>query len=506
MQEPRQEQTREPEREPAQEPEREPEREPAQEPARAAVQAAARARAQGPDKTEQLGTAPMGRLFVSLAAPAVAAQVINLLYNLVDRMYIGHMEGVGRLALTGVGVCLPLIMIISAFAALGGMGGAPRASICLGRGDREGAEKILGNCFSLLLVFSVVLTAVFLLLSEPMLLLFGASENSIGYAMEYMEIYALGTLFVQMTLGLNAFISAQGFTTMSMLTVLIGAVTNIVLDPVFIFALDMGVRGAALATVLSQGLSMAWTLWFLTGKQTNLHLRRRQMKLEAAVVLPCVGLGLSPFIMQSTESLIAVCFNASLLEYGGDLAVGTMTILTSLMQFSLMPLMGLTQGAQPIISYNYGARNAQRVKRAFLLLLAVCAGYSTLLWGAVQLFPEAFVRIFNDDPELVAYGARAARLYMLVNCVFGVQVACQQTFVALGNARSSLFLALLRKVLLLIPLIYVLPAVLPSLLPVDRATAVFAAEPVADLLAVAVTVTLFAIQLRRALAAMERPA
>ena len=242
-------------------------------------------------KTEQLGTAPMGKLFVSLAAPAVAAQVINLLYNLVDRMYIGHMEGVGRLALTGVGVCLPLIMIISAFAALGGMGGAPRASICLGRGDREGAEKILGNCFSLLLVFSVVLTAVFLLLSEPMLLIFGASENSIGYAMEYMEIYALGTLFVQMTLGLNAFISAQGFTTMSMLTVLIGAVTNIVLDPVFIFALDMGVRGAALATVLSEGLSMAWTLWFLTGKQTNLRLRRRQMKLEAAVVLPCVGLG-----------------------------------------------------------------------------------------------------------------------------------------------------------------------------------------------------------------------
>ncbi len=451
------------------------------------------------NKTERLGTAPVGKLFLSLAAPAVAAQVINLLYNLVDRMYIGHIEEVGKLALTGVGVCLPIIMIISAFAALGGMGGAPRASICLGKGDKEGAEKILGNCFTLLLILSILLTAVFLLFAEPLLLLFGASENTIGFALEYMNIYTAGTLFVQMTLGLNNFISAQGFTTTSMLTVLIGAISNIILDPIFIFTFNMGVKGAALATIISQAISMVWILLFLTGKKTNLRLKTSAMRINPKVLMPCIALGLSPFIMNSTESLIAVCFNSSLLKYGGDLAVGTMTILTSLMQFSLMPLTGLTQGAQPIVSYNYGANNVERVKRAFFLLLIVCTSYSTLLWAGVQLFPQAFILIFNSDPELVAFASNAVRIYMLVNCIFGIQIACQQTFVALGNAKYSLFLALLRKVFLLIPLIYIMPALFPA----DKTTAIFAAEPIADFLAVVVTASLFTWQFRKVLREMR---
>ncbi len=462
-----------------------------------------------PEKeTERLGTEPVGRLLFRLSAPAIAAQVINLLYNLVDRMYIGHIqpaETVGRLALTGVGVCLPLIMIISAFAALAGMGAAPHASILLGQGDREGAEKTLGNAVSLLFILSVVLTVVFYVFAEPMLNTFGASdgtngtENTLQYGLAYMRIYSLGTIFVLMTLGLNAFISAQGFTKMSMLTVLIGAVCNIVLDPVFIFALRMGASGAALATILSQAVSMVWTLRFLTGKQTTLRIRRDCLRLEAKLILPCLALGLSPFIMQSTESLLAVCFNTSLRKYGGDLAVGAMTVLSSVMQFSMLPVHGLTQGAQPIISYNFGAGNAARVKRAFRYLLICCLTFSLTLWAAVQLFPSAFIKIFNDDPALVALGSRSLRIYMAATCVFGVQTACQQTFVALGNAKSSLFLALLRKIILLIPLIYILPAALP----IDKVTAVFLAEPVADTLAVTTTGTMFFFQFRAAMRILE---
>lgn len=450
-------------------------------------------------QTEALGKEPVGRLLMRLAAPAVAAQVINLLYNLVDRMYIGRIPDVGRVALTGVGVCLPLIMIISAFAALIGMGAAPRASIFLGKGEKEKAEQTLGNSVSTLVILSIALTLVFFFFAEPMLLAFGASPETLPYALSYMRIYALGTLFVQMTLGLNTFISAQGFSRISMLTVMIGAVTNIVLDPILIFGFKMGVSGAAWATIVSQCLSMVWILHFLTGKKTTIRIKRHFLRIRPAILLPCLALGLSPFIMQATESLIAVCFNTSLQTYGGDIAVGAMTILTSVMQFAMLPMMGLSQGAQPIVSYNYGAGNAERVKTTVWYLLGISLAYSTLLWGAVQLYPAFFVQIFNNDPELLAFTVGALRAYMAVSFVFGAQIACQQTFIALGNAKSSLFLALLRKIILLIPLIYLMPMLLPS----NQTMAVILAEPVADLLAVTTTVVLFIVQFRRAMGSLQ---
>lgn len=446
------------------------------------------------NKTDILGTESIGTLLVKLAVPAIAAQIINLLYNLVDRMYIGHIEEVGKLALTGVGVCLPLIMLISAFAAMVSMGGAPRSSIFLGKGDKENAEKTLGNCFTMLIIMSIILTIVFLVFGRRLLLVFGASENTIEYAVKYMNIYSLGTIFVQLTLGLNAFISAQGFAQTSMLTVVIGAVINIILDPIFIFGFDMGVSGAALATIISQGVSMVWILIFLTGKKTTLKIKRNYLGLSKEIVLPCIALGLSPFIMQATESLITVCFNSSLLKYGGDIAVGAMTILTSVMQFSLLPIMGLTQGAQPIVSYNFGAAKIQRVKKAFKLLLISCLTYSTVLWALVMLLPEMFVKIFNNDPTLVAFTSNALRIYMALSLVFGIQIACQQTFIAIGNAKSSLFLAILRKILLLIPLIYILPIFFKN-----KTSAVFMAEPVADIIAVTVTASLFIIKFKKAL-------
>ncbi|MEG1800923.1 MAG: MATE family efflux transporter [Oscillospiraceae bacterium] len=453
------------------------------------------------NETQSLGTENVGKLLFRLAAPAIAAQIINLLYNLVDRMYIGHIEGIGKLALTGVGVCLPIIMIISAFAALVSMGGAPRASIYLGKGEKDNAERTLGNCFTLLVLVSIVLTVVFYFFADSLLMMFGASENTIQYASEYMKIYSLGTIFVQLTLGLNSFISAQGFSKVSMMTVLIGAVLNIILDPILIFGLDMGVAGAALATIISQGVSMVWILFFLIGKKTTIRLHKKNFVLVPKIILPCIALGLSPFIMQSTESLIAVCFNSSLLKYGGDLAVGAMTILTSVMQFSMLPLMGLTQGAQPIISFNFGAKNVDRVKHAFKLLLICCFTFSATLWAAAMLAPQMFVKIFNNDPELVAFASHALRIYMLSSGVFGIQIACQQTFIALGNAKSSLFLAILRKILLLVPLIFILP-----MLPIfagNQTTAVFMAEPVADLLAVLTTAIMFKIQFKTAMDKLE---
>ena len=446
------------------------------------------------NQTEELGSCSVGKLLFKLAVPAIAAQIINLLYNLVDRMYIGHIDNIGKLALTGVGVCLPLIMLISAFAALVSMGAAPRASIFLGKGEHENAEKTLGNSFSLLIILSLIITVIFFFFSEDLLLLFGASENTIEYAVDYMKIYSLGTIFVQLTLGLNAFISAQGFATVSMMTVLIGAIFNIILDPILIFGFNMGVSGAALATIISQSLSMIWILFFLTGKKSTLKLRRKNLRLSKEIIIPSIILGLSPFIMQATESLIAVCFNSSLLKYGGDIAVGAMTILTSVMQFSMLPLTGLTQGGQPIISYNYGAKNSARVKKAFNLLLISCVSYSFILWALAMITPRSFVLIFNNDPELVEFTSHALRIYMAVSCVFGVQIACQQSFIALGNAKTSLFLALLRKIILLIPLIYIIPMFMS-----DKTTAVFMAEPVADLLAVTTTSILFFIQFRKAM-------
>jgi len=450
-----------------------------------------------------LGKGNVRKLLFTLSLPTITSQIVNMLYNLVDRIFIGHMEPVetvGKLALTGVGVCFPLIMIMSAFAALMAMGGAPKASIEEGRGNSQASERIMGNSFTLLVITALALTAIIQMFTEPLLLTFGASENTIRFAMDYMRVYSIGTVFVQLTLGMNGFITAQGFTTVSMKTVLIGAALNILLDPVFIFALDMGVQGAALATILSQAISALWVLRFLTGEKTKWKLRRKCLQLQPKVFLPCLALGLSPFIMQSTESLIAVCFNSSLLKYGGDIAVGAMTVLTSIMQFALMPLHGLSQGAQPIISFNFGARNADRVKDAFRYLLLSCLTYSMVLWALVQLFPQVFVMIFNSSEELVSYAVWALRIYMGATGIFGIQIACQQTFVALGNAKTSLFLAALRKLILLIPLIYILPHFFA-----DKAFAVFLAEPVADFLAVATTAVLFSIQFKRSIVELSAP-
>lgn len=437
-------------------------------------------------KEADLGKDSLGPLLLKLALPAILAQIINVLYNMVDRMYIGHIPKVGPSALTGVGVTMPVIMAISAFAALVSMGGAPRASIMLGRGEHPKAEKILGNCTVMLVIMAIILTAVFLIWGEPILMVFGASEATIGYALDYMRIYALGTIFVQLALGLNAFINAQGYAKIGMNTVAIGALCNIVLDPIFIFSMSMGVKGAALATIISQAISSIFVVYFLTSKRSGLRIKLDNLKLDFQVILPCLALGLSPFIMQFTESVISVCFNTSLLKYGGDIAVGSMTILTSVMQFSMLPLQGLTQGAQPIISFNYGAENIDRVKRAFKLLLKISLSYSMLLWAVAMFIPDTFIYIFTSHGELATYTRWAIRIYMAASGIFGIQIACQQTFIAIGNAKTSVFLAVLRKVLVLIPLIFILPMFIEN-----QAFAVFLAEPIADTIAVSVTATLF---------------
>ena len=452
------------------------------------------------DKTF-LGTEPIGKLLRKLAVPTVIAQLVNMLYNIVDRIYIGHIPGDGDLALTGVGVCLPLILIVSAFAALVASGGAPRASIYMGKQDHNTAEKILGGCFALQVCISVVLTAVLLLWSKDLLLAFGASENTIPYAVDYMRIYAIGTIFVQMTLGLNSFITAQGFAQIGMRTVLIGAVSNILLDPIFIFALHMGVRGAALATILSQGISCVWVLRFLTGPKTLLRLKKENIRLAPRLILPCVALGTATFIMQASESVISVCFNSSLLKYGGDIAVGAMTILSSVMQFAMLPLQGIAQGAQPITSYNYGARNTDRVRQTFRLLVKVCLCYSVALWAIIQLFPGAFAHIFTPNADLVAFTVPALRIYCAVLFLFGIQIACQMTFVSIGAAVCSIVVAVLRKFVLLLPLIYLMPCLMA-----DKTMAVYTAEPVADAIAVTCTAILFAFQFRRALRKVEQEA
>ena len=447
-----------------------------------------------------LGTEPVGKLLFKLALPAVAAQLINMLYNIVDRIYIGHMSGVGDLALTGVGICLPIILFISAFACLISAGGAPRASIAMGQGKRDVSEKILGGCFTLQVLMSAALTAILLLWNRELLLAFGGSENTIDYAVAYMNIYALGTLFVQLTLGMNAYITAQGFAKTSMLTVLIGAVCNIILDPIFIFGFGMGVRGAALATVISQGISCCWVMAFLLGRKTVWRIKREHLRLDWKLLAPCLALGLSPFIMQASESVIFVCFNSSLLKYGGDIAVGAMTILTSVMQFALLPLQGLGQGAQPITSYNYGAGNADRVKDTVFLLLKVSLLYAVVLWLLVLFFPELFAGMFTPDPELLAFSSKVLPIYCGAIVIFGIQTACQLTFVAIGYAKSSILVAVMRKFVLLLPLIYLMPRLVEN-----KTIGVYMAEPVADVLAVTFTVILFAMQFRKALAGMEKP-
>ena len=446
----------------------------------------------GISKEADLGHDKIGKLLFNLAFPAILAQIINVLYNMVDRMYIGHIEHIGPDALTGVGVTMPVIMCISAFAALVSMGGAPRASIMMGKGRNDQAEKILGNCTSMLLIISITLTTLFLLFGRSVLLMFGASGNTIEYGWAYMQIYSLGTIFVQLALGLNAFINAQGYAKTGMYTVLIGAICNIILDPILMFVFHMGVRGAALATIISQGISAAWVVLFLISNKSYLKIRTCFMRPKREILMPAIALGAAPFVMQFTESILNICFNTSLLKYGGDVAVGAMTIMGSVMQFSLLPLQGLTQGAQPIISFNYGAKKLDRVSRTFRLLLTSCMTYSTVLWAVAMFAPMVYIRIFTQDAALTAFSEWSIRIYMAASLLFGIQIACQQTFIALGNALTSVFLALLRKVILLIPLIFILPALLP-----DKVFGVFLAEPVADTIAVTVTGILFLREYKR---------
>ena len=429
----------------------------------------------------------IGRWMFRLAAPAVVAQVINLLYNVVDRIYIGHMPGVGATALTGVGLCMPILMLVNAFAMLSGAGGAPRAAIAMGRGDNPVAERITGNCLTMLVGIAVVLTAVFYTFAPALLRLFGASDATLPYALSYTRIYVLGSVFVLIVLGMNPFITTQGFSKFSMLTTIIGAVCNIILDPILIFGLKMGVAGAAVATVLSQGVSAVWVLLFLCGERTRLRLRPENLRPRAKVILPCLALGVSSFVMNATESLLSISFNASLSRYGGDVAVGAMTIITSVSQLISMPNQGICQGGQPLMGYNFGAGRPDRVKKAFSYQLGICAGYSTLFFVAVMLFPHFFVHIFNSDPALVDYTVWGMRIYMAGIFASGFQTGCQQAFVALGQAKVSLLLACERKLVLLIPLIFLLPLFMPD----NKVFAVFLAEPVSDILAAATTVTVF---------------
>ena len=447
------------------------------------------------EEKDFLGKEPVGKLLLKLALPTVTAQLINMLYNIVDRIYIGHIPEIGEDALTGVGVCMPLIMIVTAFSAFAAYGGAPRASIFMGKSDHESAEKTLGNCFVIQFIISILLTAALLLWNRDFLMAFGASDNTIEYGVQYMNIYAIGTIFVQMTLGMNSFITAQGFAKTGMLSVLIGAIANIILDPIFIFGFDMGVAGAAWATILSQALSCTWVLLFLCGKKTHLLLRLKNLRLSAKIVLPSLALGLSTFIMQASESIISICFNSSLQSYGGDIAVGAMTILTSVMQFAMLPLQGLGQGAQPIISYNYGAHNPDRVKAAFKLLLKASLVYSTLLWACVMLFPRGFAAMFTNSEELMVFTQNALRIYMACMLLFGIQIACQMTFTSLGNAKASILVAVMRKFILLIPLIYIMPLIFSA----DKTTAVYMAEPVADFIAVTFTAIFITFQFKKAL-------
>lgn len=445
-----------------------------------------------------LGTEPVGKLLLKLSLPVIVAQIVNLLYNLVDRVYIGHMPENGDMALTGLGVCMSVIMIVSAFAAFVSSGGAPRASMAMGRGDHNEAEKILGNSLTMQVLISVILTAILLIFNRPLLLAFGASENTIGFATDYMNIYAVGTIFVQLTLGMTSFITAQGFATAGMISVLIGAVCNIALDPLFIYGFHMGVKGAALATIISQAASTVYVLWFLTSKKTMLRIRKKNLRLSGKIILPILTLGLATFIMQASESIILICFNSSLLKYGGDIAVGAMTILSSVMQFSSLPAQGLGQGAQPITSYNYGAKNADRVKKTVKLLIGYTLGYTMLVWSLVMLFPQLFARIFVPNLEVIEFTGWALRIYCAALGVFGVQMACQLTFTALGNAKASITVAVLRKFILLIPLIYLVPH-----LVADKTMGVYLAEPIADFISVTFTVILFFFQFRKALRRLD---
>ncbi|MEE0109692.1 MAG: MATE family efflux transporter [Oscillospiraceae bacterium] len=435
---------------------------------------------------QDMGIGSVKKLMVQMAVPALVGQVVNLLYNIVDRIYIGHLPGIGGTALTGVGLFTPILMLITAFAMMAGAGGAPRAAIAMGEGDKERAEKILGNCFTVLMIFAVILTGVFYAACPTLLRWFGASDATLPYAVEYGRIYILGSVFVLTVMGMNTFITTQGFAKISMMTTVIGAVINIVLDPILMFGFNMGVKGAAIATVLSQAVSAVWILKFLTGKKTILKLKASNLKLIPSVILPCLGLGVSTFIMLSTESILSISFTSSLARYGGDVAVGAMTVLTSINQLITMPLSGVCQGGQPLISYNYGAKKYDRVKEAFFCQFFTCVAYTTVFWLLLMIFPNFFAGIFTSDAALVDYTAWALKIFLACGFSVGFQISCQQAFMALGQAKISLVMALLRKVFLLIPLIFILPNFFAN-----KAFAVFLAEPVSDLIAAAVTTFMF---------------
>lgn len=444
---------------------------------------------------EDLGTGNIPELMLKLAVPTIIAQVVNMLYNMVDRIYIGHISGVGDVALTGLGLCFPVLMMVAAFANLIGTGGAPRAAIFMGKNDNRTAEVILGNSVTALLLLSVVMTIGLELAAEPILWLFGASEATMPYALGYLRIYLCGSVSVMMTLGLNSFITTQGFTNISMKTVLIGAVSNIILDPIFIFQFHMGVRGAALATVISQGISALWVLLFLVGRQTKLRIKKEYMRISAQILVPVVTLGMATFVMNITECLLNIAFNISLSRYGGDLAVGAMTILASIMQLQVMPAAGIGQGAQPLLSYNYGAGKGDRVRKTIKILFISSMIYSLSFWLVLELFPGVFVQMFNSSStELYDITVWAVRIYMGATGVFALQNCIQQVFVSLGQAKLSLFIACLRKLILLIPLICILPLFFE-----DKVFAVFLAEPISDLTSVTVATILFACNIKRIL-------
>lgn len=433
-----------------------------------------------------LADVPVPRAFCKLALPAIAAQLINILYNLVDKMFIGRIPDVGKQALAGVGVTAPVILAISAFAALVSMGGAPKASIFMGRGDNEQAEKVMGSCTWLLIMLSVVLTGIMMIFGKSILLVFGASEDTITYAADYMNIYCLGTLFTQLTLGLNAFITAQGKTLISMCNAAVGAAANIVLDAIFINGIGMGVKGAALATVISQGVSACFVIRYLMTSKSSLHLHLRNIRFDGQLIWPCILLGTSPALMQLTENMVAISFNTSLQRYGGDMAVASMSILTSVMQFVMLLLPGLVQGAQPLLSYNLGARNISRVKKTYRLLLICCISGSFLIWLLCMTMPAAVASIFTSDTALIAYTNTSMRVYLAMLFIYGIQVACQYSFVALDQAPKAIFLTIWRKIIILIPLIFILPH-----FTADAVMGVYLAEPIADTIAVCTTAPMF---------------
>ena len=446
---------------------------------------------------QRLGTAPLVPLIFSLALPTALAQLVNMLYNIVDRIYVGHIPGTGSLALAGLGVTYPIIVLITAFSNLIGMGGAPRASVAMGRGDYKTAEKILGNCITLLIALSVALSVVFTIFGEPVLRAFGASENTLPYAMSYLRIYLLGTIFVQFTLGMTPFITNQGFAGTSMATTCIGAVSNIILDPIFIYGLNMGVEGAAIATILSQAISAVWVLVFFTGKRSVLRIRKVNLIPDGKTLALVLSLGVSPFLMTATECVIQLAFNTGAAAYGGDDAVAIMSILFSVAQIANLPVQGFCQGAQPVVGFNFGARKLERVRKAFTIMLAVSVGITTVVVGAVEIAPQMFLGLFSSDADLIALGTAPLRIYMMGSFFMGAQLACQQTFLGLGEAKISMFVALLRKVILLLPLSIIIPRVFGAM-GLSQLVGLYVAEPVSDIISASTcTILFFAIEWKK---------